>query len=171
LCNDINCSNVLYFQKINQYAIVITDSRLSVAELSILIAYLPSGGVVSTCAAIARQVFVLALIMVRLWSSKNWRCCRLHAAYHYAIRRVKRNTENIISEIVADAMLQSNARNFSSDVRRIRSSKSVNSRIVDNETDSRNVANVFTDNYREFYTSVSYNVTKMQCITNDANGL
>jgi len=48
------------------------------------------------------------------------------AAYHSAVRRVKQNAKIIINERVADAKLQSNARNVWSEIKRIRSSKSIN---------------------------------------------
>jgi len=78
---------------------------------------------------------------------------RIRALYHYAIGRVKRNAENIMSDGVADAMILSNARNFWSEITRIRSSKSVNSCTVDNQTEPSNIATVFNDNYHESYTS------------------
>ena len=49
---------------------------------------------------------------------------RSRAAYHYAIRMVRKNEERIVSERIATTMLSSD-RNFWEEVKRIRSHSSV----------------------------------------------
>jgi len=46
---------------------------------------------------------------------------RTRAAYHYAIRDVKRNEHAIVCERIADTVLDDEGRNFWADFRRIRS--------------------------------------------------
>ena len=55
---------------------------------------------------------------------------RTRASYHYAIRKVKRNEEHIVSEKVADALLHNKTRDFWSE-----SSRSGTSRTVDDQTE------------------------------------
>jgi len=96
---------------------------------------------------------------------------RTRATYHYAIRNVKRNEDSIISEKVAQAMLKNNARDFWSEVERIRSHRSGSSRTVDSQTDPSSIAGVFAKNYRELYSSVPYDFNKMQRTNEDINCL
>jgi len=56
---------------------------------------------------------------------------RTRAAYHYAIRQIKKNNESIVRERVADALLKDSGRNFWKEIKRIRSNKACNSRIID----------------------------------------
>jgi len=96
---------------------------------------------------------------------------RTRAAYHYAIRYVKRNDDSIISEKVAQAKLNNNARDFWSEVKRIRSHRSGSSRTVDGQTDPSSIADVFDKNYRELYSSVPYDFNEMQRINENINCL
>ena len=65
---------------------------------------------------------------------------RTRVAYHYAIRKVKRNEEHIVSERVADALLHNNVRYFWSEIKRMRSSRSGVSRTVDYQTEPSSIA-------------------------------
>ena len=68
---------------------------------------------------------------------------RTRAAYHYAIRKVKRYEDTPINERIADSILKNYTRDFWSEIKRIRSNKSCTSRIVDGETDSVSIAKFF----------------------------
>ena len=91
------------------------------------------------------------------------------AAYHYGIRQLKKNENLIVRERVAEAILSDGGRNFWSEIKRIRSHKSSNSRIVDGQTDVSAIARLFAAKYRELYTSVPFNKDDMQCIVDDVN--
>jgi hypothetical protein len=60
---------------------------------------------------------------------------RTRAAYHYAIRKVKRDEDTTINERIADSILN-DARDFWSESKRIRSNKAGTSRNVDGQTES-----------------------------------
>ena len=61
---------------------------------------------------------------------------RTCAAYHYAVRAVKKNEDMITRQRFADAVLDADHRKFFwSDIKRIRSSKSGVAGIVDGHTD------------------------------------
>src|SRR5664279_3682608 len=96
---------------------------------------------------------------------------RTRDSYHYAIRRVKRDEVKIINERLADSLLNNSTRDFWSEVKRIRSSKSGTSCIVDGQTEAISIARLFADKYRDLYTSVPYDVNEMHCIQNDVNSL
>src|SRR5664279_3158638 len=96
---------------------------------------------------------------------------RTRAAYHYAIRRVKRDEDTIINERLADSLLNNSTCDFWSEIKRIRSSKSGTSCIVDGQTEAISIAKLFADKYRNLYTSVPYGVNEMHCILNYVNSL
>jgi len=53
------------------------------------------------------------------------------AAYHYTIRDVKRNEDAIVRERIADTVLDNERHNFLAEIKRIRSNKASNCRVVD----------------------------------------
>jgi hypothetical protein len=96
---------------------------------------------------------------------------RTRAAYHYAIRRLKKDEEHITRERVADTILSDDGRNFWAEVKRMRSQKSCTSRTVDGQTDASSIASLFADKYRALYSCVPYSVDEMQHISDDVNNL
>jgi len=94
---------------------------------------------------------------------------RTRAAYHYAIRRLKKDEESIIRERIADAMLNDEGRNFWLEVKRLRSQKTSSSRIIDGQTDASSIASLFAAKYRELYSSVPYHKNELQFILSDVN--
>ena len=57
-------------------------------------------------------------------------------AYHYAIRKVRKDEELIKYECIATSMLNNNSRDFWAEIKRIRSKSSSVSRVVDGGTDN-----------------------------------
>jgi len=101
----------------------------------------------------------------RQWAPENWCSCWHHEAHTcsvyytlYAVRAVKKNEDVIRRQRFADAVLDADHRNFWSDIKRIRCSKSG---VVDS------IAAVFANKYREIYSCVSYNRSDMQRITSE----
>ena len=74
---------------------------------------------------------------------------RTRAAYHYAIRQLKRDENSVVRERVAEAIESDGGRNFWSEIKRIRSRKSSDSKIVNGQTDAEAIAKLFADKYRE----------------------
>ena len=75
----------------------------------------------------------------------------------------------MVWERVAEAILSNGGRNFWSEIKRIRSNKSSNNRIVDGQTDVGAIAKLFATKYRELNTSVPYDKDDMQRIVDDVN--
>jgi len=170
LCNDMNCSSTFHFQQLNEYAAAVTDACLSAAETAIphTCRRQDSGRIAGW------SEHVQPLREKSLFWHKLWLDCdrprsgavadsmrRTRAAYHYAIRKVKRNEEHIVSERVADALLHNNARNFWSEIKRMRSSRSGVGRTVDDQTEPSSIARLFADNYRELY--IVCHMMSMKC--------
>lgn len=89
---------------------------------------------------------------------------RTRASYHYAIRRVKKNEEQIIRNRIANCLLHDPTRNFWSEIRKIRNKKPANCRIVDGCANVESVAHLFASQYKELFNSVSYDSHEMQNI-------
>ena len=86
---------------------------------------------------------------------------RTGASYHYAIRRVRRNERNIISEL-AEVMLDDNTRDWWSEVKRIRTNKTCSSNMVDDSTSPCDIANFFASKYQD--TSVKFDKADMDVV-------
>jgi hypothetical protein len=89
---------------------------------------------------------------------------RTRAAYHYAIRRVKKYENCIVRERIADTFLQNDERNFWSEIKCTRSCKADWSRIINGQTDVGDIVRLSADKYRELYTSVPYDESEMQAL-------
>ena len=94
---------------------------------------------------------------------------RTRAAYHYAIRKIKRDEDNIIRERLADCIVENKDRNFWKEIKRIRSNKSCMSSIVDGNTDAQSIAKLFATKYEDLYTSVPHNKADFKGIVDVVN--
>lgn len=176
LCNDIHCVNTLHVNSLSQYADDITDACLSAADIA-----LPRTCLRQASGRIAGwSEHVEPFREKSMFWHKMWLDCgrpktgsvadsmrRTRAAYHYAIRRVRRDEESIVNDRLATAILKTDTRDFWSEIKRIRASKSGSSRVVDGQSDPESIAKLFAANYRELYTSVPYNVNEMLSINDE----
>ena len=89
--------------------------------------------------------------------------------YHYAIRRVKRDEKDIISDRFAQAVLNGHDRDFWAEVKRVRGKGSTTSNIVDGCSDAGNIAALFADKYQDLYCSVAFNEVDMSHILSELN--
>jgi hypothetical protein len=95
----------------------------------------------------------------------------VRSRYHYAVRKLERDGDEIINERIADSLLNNKSRDFWSQIKRIRSSKSGNSCTVDGQSEANNIAKLFAEKYRDLYTSVPYDVNEMRIIQEQVNNL
>ena len=77
-------------------------------------------------------------------------------AYHYAIRNARRHERDIVNHRFAEAILANKSRDFWGEVKRIRRSCCSCSSCIDGLTCSNDIADLFTKQYQDLYTSVSY---------------
>jgi hypothetical protein len=178
LCGDISCANSVHFQQLNKYVADITEVCISAAD-----SVIPHACRRQCSGRIAGwSEFVQPLRDKSLFWHKLWLECdrprtgavadcmrRTRAAYHYAIRNVKRDKDKIINDRLADSLLNNNTRDFWSEVKRIRYKKSGTTRVVDGRTEAFDIAKLFADKYRDLYSSVPYDVNDMQSIQSEVN--
>jgi len=86
--------------------------------------------------------------------------------YHRAIRRVKINERNIISEKFTEAVIENRGRDFWSEVKRVRRTHPSVSSVIDGLSQPEDKADVFASKYQDLYTGVSYNSESMDCLRN-----
>jgi len=79
---------------------------------------------------------------------------RSRAAYHYAIRKAKRDEDLIVSERITVLMLKSEDRDFWSEIKRSRA-KPVGGRNVDGVPDNVGISKLFRDKYQKLYSGGS----------------
>ena len=94
---------------------------------------------------------------------------RTRAAYHYAIRKVKKEEERITRDRFAHAVVNNDSRNFWVEVKRIRTQRRTVSRTVDGRQDASSIAVLFASKYRQLYTSVAYVANDSSCIIKDVD--
>ena len=86
---------------------------------------------------------------------------RTRAAYHYAVRDIEKNTQNIVRQKFAEAVLQNNDRNLWKEVHKIQGKRSCYGSSVDDCYTDGNIADLFYKKYEDLYTSVPYNIADM----------
>jgi len=68
---------------------------------------------------------------------------KTRAAYHYTIRRVRRDADNIVNERFAEALSNNNGREFWAEVKKIRGNKACVSSVVDGVCTPDGTADLF----------------------------
>ena len=89
---------------------------------------------------------------------------KTRAAYHYTIRRIRHEADDIVNERFAEALLCKNGRDFWTEVKKIRRKKASVSSIVDGVCTADGIADLFATIYQHLYTSVAYDVNDMNRI-------
>ena len=92
---------------------------------------------------------------------------RTRAAYHNAIRQVRKDEEAVVRERVAEALLSDPSRSFWDEVKKIRNNKTGFSKIVDGCTDESSISQVFATKYKQLYNSVPFDNDELEIIRND----
>jgi exonuclease III len=149
LCSDLCCKDASHHRDICNYTEAISSACLSAAESSI-----PHTSNRHGC---ARRIpgwseKIEPLREKSLFWHGIWVDCgraktgavadcmrRTRAAYHYAIRQVKKDEECIVRERIAEALIDDPNRNFWAEIKRIRNNKASTSRIVDGCSDDSSI--------------------------------
>ncbi len=96
---------------------------------------------------------------------------RTRAKYHKILRQLQNNQKQIRSLKMAQTILQSDRRDFWSEVKKLRG-KGVNvTNVVDNSHGEENIVDVFAQKYKELYNSVPYNVEEMTSLRANINNM
>ena len=94
---------------------------------------------------------------------------RARAAYHYAIRAVKKNEDTIKGTKIAKAFCDNRHRDFWTEIKKIHSDKSKCQSSMDGKTGVKNVCDVFVKKYSELYNSVSFKKNEFNTIMKKNN--
>jgi hypothetical protein len=133
LCDDLRCHHASHLSALNTYAKSITDVCINAAKSCIpQTCDRQSSGLVPGWSEHVQPIRDKSLFWHKIWLECNRPksgpvadCMRrTRAAYHYAIRRLKKDEEHITRERVADTILSDDGRNFWAEVKRMRSQKS-----------------------------------------------
>lgn len=173
LCCNLKCRDIKHCSALNEYVNCLTRECLNAADATI-----PRTKCNKTDHCIpgwtdeVKPLKDKSLLWHKIWIECNRPregvvadCMRRsRAAYHYAIRSVKKNENIITCERMANALLDSKTRDFWTEVKKIRNSKVCSSNTVDGCADPKIISQLFADKYRELYTCVGYNVDDMRSI-------
>ena len=100
---------------------------------------------------------------------KVWLTPASRLAYHYAIRKVRKDKELYKSERIAASMLSNNTCDFWAEIKWIRSNSAGVSSTVDGVSDNQAINKIFVDKYRELYTCVCHSVDDIRHIQDEIN--
>ena len=121
----MNCSYKMHFQQLNKYVADNTDSCISAAESVIPhTSKRQNSGRIAGWSEYVQPLHDKSLVWHNLWldcdRSKTGAVvdCMRHtrAAYHYAVRKVERDEDNLINEWIADSLLINSTRDFWSEI-------------------------------------------------------
>jgi hypothetical protein len=87
---------------------------------------------------------------------------RTRAAYHYAVRRIKRQENNIVRQRFAEAVLTDNTRNFWAETKKLTNQSHASAYMIDGCCDSSDIASLFANKYQALYNSVGYSSIEME---------
>ena len=93
------------------------------------------------------------------------------AKYHYALRYIKKNQEMCTANRLADSMANNRGRDFWSEVKKIRNSRSSRSSMIDGECDPIAIGSLFSEKYNTLYNSVPYDHDEMEMLKQKLNSL
>ena len=173
LCRDLSCHDHSHISQLNTLVTSISDACLSAGAASL--PYTGRGGARGRMPGWTEYVAPVrdkAIMWHKIWAEsgkpRNGMIAdimrKTRAAYHYAIRRIRRDADDIVNERFADALMQNNGRDFWTEAKKIRQNKASVSSIVDGVCTADGIADLFANNYQHLYTSVAYDDDDMKCI-------
>ena len=92
---------------------------------------------------------------------------RTRANYHYAIRRLKKQSDQLSKNAMAQSIANNNYRDLWKETSKIRNSKSTTSTCIDNKINDDDITKVFFDKYNILYNSVRYNDNSLNMLLAD----
>ena len=91
--------------------------------------------------------------------------------YHQAVRFVKRNADKIKMEKMAEAISKDNSRDLWREVRSIKGANTTVASSVDGLSCSKEIAELFSNKYKQLYNSVSYDAGEMYTLKKKIDSL
>ena len=169
-CNNLFCS--AHVELINKFYCDITNAYMTASEYSFPQSNMPKRKVFPGWNIMLKSLKEESLFWHRIWKSngcpefgviadlrKNARSC-----YHSAIRKAKRNQQACRAQKMATSVLQSDHRQFWSEVKKINSTKSQVPTCIDGVTGKTSISEVFENKYKTLFNSVGYDDKEMDII-------
>jgi hypothetical protein len=175
LCRRIDCRDADHTDAINLYVRCITEACLLAADGAVPHVSPPNDNAVPGWNDFVAPFREKSLFWHHVWI-ENGRprhgviadiMRRTRSAYHYAIKHVNRQREDIINERFAVALAVNNDRNFWHEAKRIRDATRSCSCNIDGLSSSNDIANLFAKTYEKLYASVSYDKLDIDDITDE----
>jgi len=181
LCHSLQCKNTDHKVALSRYAKDIIDACIEAGHKCI-----PRTGVHSknNFRTPGWSVYVEPLRQKSLFWHAMWKDCgrprngvvadcmrRARASYHYGIRRIRNEEDEIVRRRMAESLSGADGRNFWNEVRKIRHSKANSSGIVDGCHDTSGISQLFSNKYKELYSSVAYDNRDMDDVLVDIDGM
>ena len=179
-CHDLHCSQAAHLNALQEYTQSITNACITAAANTIpRTCTRPNTGRIPGWSEHVRPLRERSMFWHRMWLdcgrprtgvvSESMR--RTRAAYHYALRRIRKDEEDIVRERTADAMLLNNSRDFWLEVKRIRGNKACISRTIDGQTEDHNIVRMFAAKYRDLFSRVPCSAEEMRAVENRVSAL
>ena len=92
---------------------------------------------------------------------------RTRAKYHYAIRRLTKQSDQLSKNENAQSIANNNYKDLWKEISKIRNSKSTTSTCIDNKINDDDITKVFFDKYNILYNSVRYNDNSLNILLGD----
>ena len=90
-------------------------------------------------------------------------------SYHYAVRKLKRDSEMLRKRRMAEAVADNKSRDFWSEVKKVNGKRTNYPINVENKTNAFDIASLFAAKYDQLYNSVPANESKMKSIKHEIN--
>ena len=175
ICRNVMCTDPSHVSGINMYANQIIEACISATAVAIP----------KTCMHDPKRVpgwseYVEPTRQKSLFWHRMWSDCgrprsglvadimrRTRACYHQAVRRVKRDSNFIVRQRFADAMLSSDSRDFWKETKKFSGSHKAHASTIDNCCNPIDIASAFAQKYADLYSSVSYSESEMNDIRDE----
>ena len=92
---------------------------------------------------------------------------RTRANYHYAIRQLKKQSDQLSKNAMAQSIANNNYRDLWKETSKIGNTESTTSTCIDNKINDDNITKVFFDKYNILYNSVRYNDNSLNMLLAD----
>jgi hypothetical protein len=96
---------------------------------------------------------------------------KTRAKYHYAIRSLRKNEDNYISNKIANSLLEKNDAQFWQEINRLKGKKPSTPCNIDNAVGKESIGKLFANKYEQLYNSVSYRKEDMDNLMGDITNI
>ena len=174
-CHDPMCTNAMHYQSVNQYSRDIADACVNAGELTLPRTRHNNSKRLPGWNEFVKPAQEKSIFWHKIWCESGRPRSgvvadimrRTRAAYHYAVRRVKRDEHDIVRQRFADSIVGNRSRDFWLEVKKMNGKVGRCAGTVEGLSDARDIANMFASKYENIYNSVPYDQNDMNDIQNE----